>query len=117
MESGHVKLWRVDESDQQLIEAGENMSRMRHSSVNKNIIATGGKEHKLQLFDLERQAKVFTEKNVPHDWLELKVPLWISDIGFIPASSQVVTCSKYGHVRRLHIFLFSRHFLKIMHRI
>lgn len=98
MESGHVKLWRFQGEDQVLIEAGNNLERMRHSMVNKNIIATGGKEHKLQLFDLEKQMRVFEEKNVRHDWLELKVPLWISDIGFIPDSSQIVTCGRYGHV-------------------
>lgn len=72
---------------------------MRPSNVEKNVIATGGKEHKLQLFDLHTKKRIFEEKNIRHDWLELKVPLWISDIGFLHNSSQIVTCSKHGHVR------------------
>lgn len=74
---------------------------MRHSNVNRNLIATGGKEHKLQLFDLQTKTRIFEEKNVRHDWLELRVPLWISDIGFFPQSSKIATCSRYGHVRVL----------------
>ncbi|XP_017797455.1 PREDICTED: WD repeat-containing protein 74 [Habropoda laboriosa] len=97
--SGEVKLWRFKEEDQILIKAGENLNKMRHSKVNKNIIATGGEEHMLKLFDLNRQVQTFIEKNVPHDWLELKVPVWISDIEFLPGTEQIVTTSRYGHVR------------------
>ncbi|XP_063978560.1 WD repeat-containing protein 74 [Diachasmimorpha longicaudata] len=99
VESGHVKLWRHEEDGELLIDAGKNLHRMRPSNIDKNIIATGGNEHKLQLFDLEKKTRIFEEKNVRHDWLELKVPLWISDIGFLSESSQIATCSRYGHVR------------------
>ncbi|XP_043289692.1 WD repeat-containing protein 74-like isoform X1 [Venturia canescens] len=99
VESGHIKLWRFEGENESSMETGENLERMRQSPVNKNIIATGGKEHKLQLFDLETHKRVFEEKNVRHDWLELKVPLWISDIGFIPRTSRIVTSSRYGHIR------------------
>ncbi|XP_011310518.1 WD repeat-containing protein 74 [Fopius arisanus] len=99
VESGDVKLWRNEDMGELLVEAGKNLHRMRPSSVDKNVIATGGNEHKLQLFDLEKQTRIFEEKNVRHDWLELKVPLWISDIGFLSESSQIATCSRYGHVR------------------
>ncbi|KZC10124.1 PREDICTED: WD repeat-containing protein 74 [Dufourea novaeangliae] len=99
VESGEVKLWRFKEEDEIIIKAGENLKRMRHSKMNKNIIATGGNEHKLKLFDLERQAQVFIEKNVSHDWLEMRVPVWISDVDFLPNTEQVVTVGKYGHVR------------------
>ncbi|XP_015123557.1 WD repeat-containing protein 74 [Diachasma alloeum] len=99
VESGHVKLWRHEDDGHLLIEAGNNLHRMRPSNVDKNVIATGGNEHKLQLFDLERKTRIFEEKNVRHDWLEMKVPLWISDIGFLSESSQIATCSRYGHVR------------------
>lgn len=72
---------------------------MRHSKTNKHLIATGGQEHMLKLFDIERQIQIFSEKNLPHDWLQLKVPIWISDIEFFPNTEQIVTVSKYGHVR------------------
>lgn len=97
--SGEVKLWRFEEQEKILIKAGDNLDRMRHSKINKNIIATGGNEHKLKLFDLDRQAQVFIEKDMSHDWLQLRVPIWISDIDFLPSTEQIVTVSRHGHVR------------------
>lgn len=73
---------------------------MRHSKVNKNLIATGGQENELKLFDLEKKVQIFTAKNVPHDMLQLRMPVWISDICFLPNSNVVVTASKYGHVSK-----------------
>ncbi|CAK9810269.1 WD repeat-containing protein 74 [Anthophora quadrimaculata] len=96
--SGEVKLWRFKEEDQILIKAGENLNKMRHSKINKDIIATGGENHKLKLFDLNRQEQIFLEKSLPHDWLELEVPVWISDIEFLPGTQQIVTVGRYGHV-------------------
>lgn len=72
---------------------------MRHSKINKHIIATGGQEHELKLFDIERKTRIFLEKNVTHDWLQLRVPIWISDIDFLPHTEQIVTVGRYGHVR------------------
>ncbi|XP_015586567.1 WD repeat-containing protein 74 isoform X2 [Cephus cinctus] len=99
VKSGEVKLWKFNKKEQLLINAGANLHRMRHSHINKNIIATGGEENELKLFDLERQSRIFLEKNVRHDSLELRVPISISDIGFLPNSSNVVTTSKYGFIR------------------
>ena len=97
--SGEVKLWRFEEQNVILIKAGDNLDRMRHSKINKNMIATGGNEHKLKLFDLERQAQVFIEKDVSHDSLQLRVPIWISDIDFLPSTGHIVTVSRHGHIR------------------
>lgn len=91
----------MEEENGIIINAGQNLDRMRHSKINKNIIATGGNEHELQLFDLQKQQRTFRGKNVPHDWLQLRVPIWISDIDFLPNSEQVATVGKHGHVRDL----------------
>nr|XP_012148372.1 PREDICTED: WD repeat-containing protein 74 isoform X2 [Megachile rotundata] len=99
VKSGEIKLWRFKEEDEIIIKAGENLNRMRHSKINKNIIATGGYEHNLKLFDLEKQKQIFIEKNMPHDWLQLRVPIWISDIEFLPGTEQIVTVGRFGHVR------------------
>lgn len=101
VESGEISLWPFNEQEKVLINAGENLNKMCHSSVQKNIIATGGFEHRLKLFDLEKQTMIFTEKNVSHDWLELRVPIWISDINFLPKTQQIATASRYGHVKRI----------------
>ncbi|XP_032673869.1 WD repeat-containing protein 74 [Odontomachus brunneus] len=97
--SGEVTLWRLDREEELLINAGENLDRMCHSRVQRNVIATGGREHILKLYDLEKQALIFNEKNLRHDWLELRVPIWISDMNFLPETQQIATVGRYGHVR------------------
>lgn len=92
---------------------------MRLSPFTKNIVATGGKKSELQLWDLENSQKpVFKGKNVMklnlvilscnfksffvqlrNDFLDLPIPIWVSDLAFVPNSEQVVTCSRHGYVR------------------
>ncbi|XP_070157663.1 WD repeat-containing protein 74 [Polyergus mexicanus] len=98
VKSGEVSLWPFDGKEEILINAGENLNRMRHSCTQKNIIATGGLENRLKLFDLEKQELIFSEKNLPHDWLELRIPIWISDLNFLPGTQQIATVGRYGHV-------------------
>ncbi|XP_076181986.1 sodium channel protein Nach-like isoform X2 [Ptiloglossa arizonensis] len=105
VQSGEVKLWRFKKEDEILIKAGEHLNRMCHSKLKKNIIATGGYEHQLKLFDLEKQSQIFIEKNVSHDWLQLRVPIWISDMDFLPGTivrskNTKTTCHKLGSKRR-----------------
>lgn len=103
--SGEVTLWRFDREEELLINAGENLNKMCHSRVQQNIIATGGQEHILKLYDLEKQALIFNEKNLRHDWLELRVPIWISDMNFLPETQQIATVGRYGHVRIRLIYI------------
>ena len=44
------------------------------------VFAYGGRENDLCLFDLEKQESIFTARNVPHDFLSLRVPVWVSDM-------------------------------------
>jgi ribosome biogenesis protein NSA1 len=63
-------------------------------------VATGGKENKLKLWDLDRpDAPVFTAKNVRNDWLNLRVPEWVTDVTFIPDSQRIVTSTNDHEVR------------------
>lgn len=98
VKSGEVSLWPFGGKEEVLINAGENLNRMRQSCMQKNIIATGGLENRLKLFDLEKQEQIFSEKNLPHDWLELRIPIWISDLNFLPGTQQIATVGRYGHV-------------------
>ena len=70
-----------------------------------NVIATGGKENELHLWDLNvLERPVFQAKNVPNDKLELRVPVWISGIAFCPENpSRVSVVSKHGHVRQYDV--------------
>ncbi|XP_046400027.1 WD repeat-containing protein 74 [Ischnura elegans] len=102
VESGEVSLWSDGESAklEETIKTGPCLERMRHSSYDREIIAVGGKESDLSLWNLEAKEKcVFRAKNVPHNHLQLRVPIWVSDMAFLPGSQKVVTCSRYGHLR------------------
>lgn len=35
---------------------------------------------------------------VRHDWLNLRIPVWILDVGFLPDSEKVVTSTSYHQV-------------------
>ncbi|KAK2582506.1 hypothetical protein KPH14_004804 [Odynerus spinipes] len=97
--SGEIKLWKFNNKEQFVLNAGDNLHRMRHSNVNRKIIATGGQENRLKLFDLEKQEQIFSEKNMPHDFLNLRIPIWISDIAYLRDSPTLATVSRYGHLR------------------
>lgn len=75
---------------------------MRNCFQNKNIVAVGGKDRKnnLKIFDLEKKECIFTSKNIPHDNLQLEVPVWESDFRFLDDNEHnLVTCSRYGYIR------------------
>jgi len=76
---------------------------MKQCPDSKNLVAVGGKELDLQIWDLDNpQEPVFRAKNVRPDFLELRVPVWISDIAFL-SKDAVAVCSRYGHIRKYEI--------------
>lgn len=82
------------------IKTGDKLSCMRQNFFNPNLIATGGKENPLKLWDVTKATEpIFTSKNVPHDWLNLRVPIHVMNIGFIPSSNKIVTCTGHHQVR------------------
>ncbi|KAM4743431.1 WD repeat-containing protein 74 isoform 1-T1 [Anableps anableps] len=103
VECGKLRVWREDSSRPVAeLDAGSSVCRMRQSPVDPNRVATGGKENGLKIWDLERPEKpVFTAKNLRDDWLDLRRPFWVRDVGFIPDSDKVVTCTGYHQV---HVF-------------
>lgn len=44
------------------------------------VFAYGGRENDLCLYDIEKEESIFTARNVPHDYLSLCVPIWVSDM-------------------------------------
>jgi len=42
-------------------------------------VAVGGREHDLKVWDLETQQNVWKARNVKHDFLDMRVPVWITD--------------------------------------
>lgn len=75
---------------------------MRQCRQNPKLIAVGGKARKnnLKVLDLEVQKEIFSSKNVPHDSLQLEVPVWDSDLAFVNGSDHcLATCSRHGYIR------------------
>ena len=68
VESGVVTLWRYAEAERVSLDAlttGERLCRMRQSPADSAVLATGGEENDLQLWDLNRpEQPVFKAKNV-----------------------------------------------------
>jgi hypothetical protein len=62
--SGHVKVCSHKKVSNNIIDTGGSIEKMRHSSVNADIIAVGGKENDLKLWNLEQKTRTFAAKNV-----------------------------------------------------
>lgn len=83
------------QQDDKIVQEINTGSHLQCLSRNKNIIATGGKEAELKLFDisnLESATPVFQAKNVRNDWLNLRVPVWVTGINIL-AENKIVTCT------------------------
>ncbi len=63
-----------------------------------NRIALGGKERDLYLYDYERGDISWEAKNVPHDNLNLRVPIWITAVEILDENT-IVTGTAYKHIR------------------
>jgi len=85
------------------LKIGRKLCRLRQCGEARNLVAVGGKEVDLQVWDIDSiQEPIFKAKNVRPDFLELRVPVWISDVTFLSKDS-VATCSRYGHIRKYDI--------------
>ena len=87
--------------------AASEVLQMRLSPTQNHVMAVGGKESDLKLFDINTQQSVFQAKNVPFTYLKLRVPIYIRDLQFVRTSPaavagstfEVVTVSSHKHVR------------------
>ncbi|ESO88034.1 hypothetical protein LOTGIDRAFT_234800 [Lottia gigantea] len=99
VESGLVKVWN-GKYDVESFEAGDKLCCMVHNTHNENLIAAGGDENDLKIWDLQNlQKPIFMAKNVRNDWLNLRVPVKVLGAQFVPNSQEIVTCTGYHQVR------------------
>lgn len=85
-----------------LDKVGDDMAHLRQCPVERNLVAIGGKgrQNNLKVLDMAAEGKqLFSTKNLPNDFLQLEVPVWDSDVGFIDSPHVLATCSRYGYVR------------------
>lgn len=111
---GKIRLFDINGEDGvSSFHSSENLEVMRYNHA-ANIIATAGKESFLRLWDPETHKEKFCAKNVPHNFLDMRVPYWESDAQFwVPRNdgsrrivdatenngNMVVTCSRYRYIR------------------
>ncbi|KAM8938944.1 WD repeat-containing protein 74 [Pelodytes ibericus] len=100
VESGLLKVWKEGASENLELQVGAGVEKMRQCDTQRHRIGTGGKENDLKIWDLERaEEPIFRAKNLRNDWLDLRVPVWIRDLDFIPETDKIVTCTSYHQVR------------------
>lgn len=88
------------------------ISIMRLDPANPGVIAFGGKENDLQIWRSVHEGEqemwsnftpIWKAKNVELDYLHLRVPIWISDIQFLPKSTDVnfslLTSTRFRQIR------------------
>ncbi|CAG5122346.1 unnamed protein product [Candidula unifasciata] len=81
-----------------LIRAGSELSCMDYSA--SHLLATGGKENPLKIWDItSTQQPIFCAKNVKNDFLNLRVPVWVTHAEFLPGSKKIVTSTGYSQIR------------------
>ncbi|GFU52584.1 WD repeat-containing protein 74 [Nephila pilipes] len=99
VESGIVKLWDEDEEQNVVINTGGNLCKMIPNQFANSQIATGGEENDLKVWDLQApNSPVFQAKNVRNDFLDLRVPVWITDLKF-KSVDNIVTCTRHHQIR------------------
>eukprot|EP00741_Cyanophora_paradoxa_P013751 tig00020710_g13274.t1 len=78
---------------------GKPVSVMRSNAAGAEL-AVGGKEHDLEVYDVETGQRSFQAKNVPDDKLRLRVPVWVADAAFVPGDPQLLALvSGHRHYR------------------
>ncbi|KAL0808325.1 hypothetical protein ABMA28_012814 [Loxostege sticticalis] len=98
LSGGVVKVW--SKKQEQLIEVGK-IDRMRMCPDDNTLFATGGEENDLKVYRIGEPEPTFTAKNLPHDWLQLRRPIWVTDLTFLPneGGHLLAACSRHGYVR------------------
>ncbi|KAM3717584.1 WD repeat-containing protein [Dirofilaria immitis] len=99
VESGELSISSPSGETVKELNAGNNLIVMVPNNEREGHYATGGKENPLKIWDVEKGEKIFTAKNVRPDELQLRVPIWVNDIRFIPKSQNVVTVTGKHQIR------------------
>ena len=98
-----VKPWNGASRDVFSFNVGKDVQCMKLVPGGRTI-AVGGNEHILQLWDLERGQQTFAARNVKHNKLDMRVPVWVTGLDFVGDQgahdgNTVVTVTGHGHIR------------------
>ncbi|KAL1915762.1 uncharacterized protein VTP21DRAFT_6521 [Calcarisporiella thermophila] len=119
---------------------GSNICKMRIHPSHPHLMAVGGKEHELTLYDLralcegkvvenaddkkekakyERKKEkekgiIWKAKNVKNDFLDLRVPVWIVDLQFVSSDgNKIAIATQYHQIRVYDIQVARRPILNV----
>ncbi|XP_071962870.1 WD repeat-containing protein 74-like [Antedon mediterranea] len=100
-ESGVMKVWdKLKQETRAEINVGENVYKLKQNAEKPHIFATGGKENCLKIWDINNlEEPLFKAKNVKNDFLDLQVPIWLTDAQFLPQSAKVLTATGHHQIR------------------
>ncbi|XP_047039476.1 WD repeat-containing protein 74 [Helicoverpa zea] len=96
--SGVVKIW--SKKSEELVNVGK-IDRMRVCPDDDTVFGTGGEENDLKIWRIGEPQPTFAAKNLAHDWLQLRRPVWVSDLVFLHGEGGrlAACCSRHGYVR------------------
>jgi len=99
---GKCGAWRLDEDnevDSCLFDVPGPVTVMDTSDINGTVLF-GGKEREVDVWDLESRTKLWTARNVPHDNLDVRQPVWIKGANFFPDDpNKIAIATAYQQVR------------------
>jgi ribosome biogenesis protein NSA1 len=97
----------ADAEDQKRWEFDTKVKDLRHAVVSpltQSQVALAGKEALLKVWDINKQTCTFAARNVPHDFLELRLPVWVNNLAYSPLDENVlVTGTAYHQVRMFDV--------------
>lgn len=102
LENGNLQRWKNEQCDMEK-SVGDDIKVMVHNKHTNDLIATGGQENDLKLWQLKSMDKpVFVAKNVKNDFLNLRIPIWITAIDFFREDNNKVAVGSANHIVRVY---------------
>lgn len=89
---------------------GADIECIKKNKFNSNIIATGGKENDLKVWNLNdiknsSLEACYKAKNVADNWMQLREPVWVMSLDFLD-EHRVAVGTGHHQVRDLEFILF-----------
>jgi len=90
-----------DDSSLTSFDISRPVERFRFCNETNQFIVSGGRNQLSQVFDLEKQSEIWKAKNVPHDFLDMQVPIWDRDVTWLnePAGRTFIAVTAYHQIR------------------
>lgn len=99
--SGHLVIWNTDKKEciTTNLCGDSTVECIACTKSRVSVVATGGQENDLKLWDIERRIPIFKAKSMGHDNLNLPIPTNIRGISFLDLDGRLPSCcTKEGHV-------------------